>query len=309
MIVVFVQYLFRYCIIEPILLKNGFSFGLSDFEFFLLVFATVLVTAAGYAINDYFDLKTDRINKPHKIILGKKLSRRKAIFSHSFLNIIAVLIGVYLAYRVNFWSLSAIFVIIPTLLFFYSIRYKRKFFIGNFIVSVLAAFVIAIVWIFEFQAIAIKPNVDVNQLRESTALIGHFLRIYALFAFLTTLLREVVKDIEDIKGDVKIGCKTIPIVSGVRNCKNFLIILSVIIILFTGYFQILMLSQENPYNMLFLYLLLLVQIPLILTINKIHIAKEKLDYNIISKLVKFIMISGIFSMFLLYFYLSVNEVF
>lgn len=309
LIIVFIQYLLRYCIIEPILINEGYSFGLSNLDFFLLVLATVLITAAGYAINDYFDLKTDRINKPHKIILGKKLSRRKAIFSHTLLNIIAVLIGIYLAYRVNFWSLSAIFVVIPTLLWLYSIRYKRKFFIGNLIISLLAAFVIVIVWVFEFHAIALKPGIDVSLLREKTSLISDYVKIFALFAFLVTLLREIVKDIEDIKGDAKIGCKTIPIVSGVRQCKNILIILTIVIIVFTGYFQVLMLSLGNPYNLLFLYILLTVQIPLILTINKIHIAKEKLDYHIISRLVKFIMITGIFSMFLLYFYLSINEVF
>ncbi len=300
LILIIIQYLLRHCVIQPLLIKEGYSLALSNIDFALLVLATVLISAAGYAINDYFDIKVDRINKPHKIILGKELSRRKAIFSHIILNIIAVLIGFYLAYRVENWILAFLFIAVAVLLWLYSIRYKRKFLIGNIIISVLAAFVIAIVWVFEYNAIISKTTISIEELQ-----INNFVRIFALFAFLTTLLREIVKDIEDIKGDAKTGCKTIPIVSGIRPTKNLAILLSLLIIFFTGYFQIKMLQVEiYPYHWLFIYLLLTVQIPIVLMINKIHIAKEKIDYHIISRLAKFIMLTGIFSMFLLYFIFS-----
>jgi 4-hydroxybenzoate polyprenyltransferase len=301
-IIALIQGLFRYCIIQPLLHSQGYDLALSDIDFALLVFVTLLTSAAGYAINDYFDIKTDRINKPHKIILGKTLSRRAAISSHIYLNIIAVVIGLYLAYKVSNWTLIFVFIVIAIVLWLYSIRYKKKFLIGNLMISLLAAFVIAIVWIFEYNALVLVTEGPIDL---KVLLIDDYVKIFGLFAFLTTLLREIIKDIEDIKGDAKTGCKTIPIVSGVRQCKNIIIILALLIILFTGYFQVIMLNLEDPYNMLFAYLLLTVQIPLILLINKVHIAKEKIDYQVLSRLAKFIMITGIFSMFLLYFYLTV----
>ncbi|MBS4013377.1 MAG: geranylgeranylglycerol-phosphate geranylgeranyltransferase [Bacteroidetes bacterium] len=306
LILILIQGLFRYCVVKPLLLMFDYDLALSDIDFGILVLATVITSAAGYAINDYFDIKTDRINKPHKIILGKALSRRAAISSHIVLNIIAILLGFYLSYKVGNWSLSFIFIAIIIILWLYSIRYKRKYFIGNFMISILAAFVIAIVWIFEYNALANFSEVPINV---NVLVVDDFVKIFALFAFLTTLLREIIKDIEDIKGDAKTGCRTIPIVSGVRTCKNLLIFLAIVIIAFTGYFQLVMLDFElfgsqYQFNLLFAYVLLTVQIPLILLINKVHIAKEKTDYQVLSRLAKFIMITGIFSMFLLYFYLT-----
>ncbi len=306
LILILIQGLFRYCIVKPLLLMFDYDLALSDIDFGILVLATVITSAAGYAINDYFDIKTDRINKPHKIILGKALSRRAAISSHIVLNIIAILLGFYLSYKVGNWSLSFIFIAIIIVLWLYSIRYKRKYFIGNFMISILAAFVIAIVWIFEYNALA---NFSEAPISVNVLVVDDFVKIFALFAFLTTLLREIIKDIEDIKGDAKTGCRTIPIVSGVRTCKNILIFLAIVIIVFTGYFQLVMLDFElfgsqYQFNLLFAYVLLTVQIPLILLINKINIAKEKIDYQVLSRLAKFIMITGIFSMFLLYFYLT-----
>jgi len=296
LIIALSQYLFRHCIIIYSLKSYDVQPFFSDFEFFLLVLATILATAAGYAINDYFDLRIDRINKPHKIILGKELSRRKAIFAHTILNIVAVIIGLFLAYRVRYFQLAAVFVIVPALLWIYSIKYKRKFLIGNIVVSLLSAIVIAIVWLFEYRGIILYYNLDVE-----TTHLNYLLWFYLLFAFFSTFIREVIKDIEDIKGDLKTGCKTIPIVAGIRSSKKLIIILIVILIFFVGYFQIYLLRIE--YDFIFAYLLFAVQIPLVLFINRINLAKEKIDYTINSRFAKFIMVAGVFSMFLFCFYL------
>ncbi len=298
LVIAFTQYLFRYCIVAPVLQNHDIQPFFTDFQFFLLVLATMMVSAAGYAINDYFDLRIDRINKPHKIILGRELSRRKAIFAHTILNIIAVIIGLYLTYLVKYFVLAGIFIVVPALLWLYSIRYKRKFLIGNIIVSFLSAVVIAIVWVFEYRGLLLVYDYKVY---DAAAIVNQFLRVYMLFAFLSSFIREVIKDIEDIKGDLKTGCKTIPIVSGVRNAKRLVIVMAVILIFFVGYFQIYLLNME--YDLIFAYLLFAVQIPLILFINKINIAKEKTDYTLNSRFSKFIMIAGVFSMFLFYFYL------
>ncbi len=291
-----IQILFRYGIIEPLLRSKGIELALSHADFTLLVLATLLITAAGYAINDYFDLRTDRINKPQRIILGRKISRRKAILFHSLFNILALLTGLWLSLRVNQWPLVFIFIIAPTLLWVYSIRYKRKFLLGNILVAFLAGFVVAIVWAFESHAIAAAGIKDVD-----FANISYFSRVYALFAFLTTFTREIIKDIEDIKGDAKTGCKTIPVVVGIHATKRLLIFLTVTLIILVGWFQIFILMRD--FDLLFAYLLLTVQIPFIFMINKIITAKEKHDYRNLSHFAKYIMTAGIFSMFFFYFYL------
>lgn len=297
LVVALTQYLFRYAIILPLLEHNGIAPALSGVDFFLLVLATLLISAAGYAINDYFDLRTDRINKPSKIILGRKISRRSAILYHSLFNITAVVIGTYLALRVGHWPLMLIFLVVPTLLWLYSIRYKRRFLIGNIIVALLAGFVVAMVWIFESHAL---PTELMSH--EAIITITYFARIYALFAFIATLAREIIKDIEDIKGDAKTACKTIPIVSGIHATKKLITFLTIALIVFVAYFQFYILQRD--FDLIFAYLLVAVQIPSILMINKILTAKEKQDYGSLSKFSKFIMLTGVLSMFLFYFYLQ-----
>lgn len=296
LVVAITQYLLRYCIIIPLLEAHELQPALSNFSFAMLVLATLCVTAAGYAINDYFDIRTDRINKPHKIILGRKLSRRKAILLHSALNATGLLLGIMLAWHVKHLMLALIFLVVPILLWMYAVRYKRKFLIGNFIVALLAAFVSAIVWVFDFHAL----SPDHQMLAQSTE-ITQYVQIYALFAFLATLVRELIKDIEDIKGDAKTGCRTIPISAGVSASKKLIIFLIITLIIFVAYFQLQI--SKRDFDLLFVYLLVAVQIPLIMLINKVIYAKEKMDYHIMSRLAKTIMISGVISMFLLFFYL------
>jgi 4-hydroxybenzoate polyprenyltransferase len=297
LMVALIQVLFRYGIIDPILRSEGIELALSHADFALLVLATVLITAAGYAINDYFDLRTDRINKPHRIILGRQISRRKAIFFHSLFNILAVVTGAWLAYRSGYWPMVFVFIIIPTLLWLYSVRYKKKYLLGNIIIAFLAAFVIGIVWALESAALAAQ---GINT--ENLFVISGFSHIYALFAFLTTFTREIIKDIEDIKGDAKTGCRTMPVVSGIRKTKKLIISLIIITFLFIAWVQIYLLLRD--FDVIFSYLLLTVQIPFILMINKTLLAKEKTDYHYLSLFAKWIMLAGILSMFLFNFYLQ-----
>lgn len=296
LVVVLTQVLFRYGIVLPLLASQGISPQLSHADFFILVLSTVLLCAAGYAINDYFDLRADRINKPRQIVLGRKISRRKAILYHSIFNLLGLLGGIYLSLRVGHWPLLLIFLVVPTLLWMYSIRYKKRFLIGNLLVALLSALVVSIVWVFESHALT--PD-TLNETASVT--ISYFSRIYALFAFLTTLTREVIKDIEDIKGDVKTGCRTIPIVSGIHATKRLVIFLILGMIFFVAWFQIYILRRD--FDLMFTYLLLTVQIPFILMINKVYTAKEKDDYRSLSRFAKLIMVAGVITMFIFSFYL------
>ena len=288
--------LFRYCIVFPLIHQAGIIPVFSHFDFFLLVLATMMITAAGYTINDYFDLRIDRINKPHKQIIGRKISRRKAILIHSVLNGIALLIGFYLSYKVRNFQTGILFFVIALLLWLYSIRYKRKFLIGNVIVGVLSAFVIMIVWVFDYQAIIRQYGTADN-----LSIIFTYMQVYAFFAFFLTIIREIIKDIQDIKGDLKAGCRTIPIVIGVHTTKRLLIVLSVIMILMVGYFQMLLLQLE--FDLLFAYVLIAVQMPFIFLIHRIHTAREKNDFHRLSRFSKTIMALGVLSMLGFYFFL------
>ena len=201
---------------------------LQDYRLYLLVFGTVLITAAGYMINDYYDVKIDYVNRPHEVIVGKGIKRRVVIFLHSVLNFTAIGLGFLASPKIAVINFFAAF-----LLWIYSNQLKREPFIGNLTVAFLTGLSIYLV-AFYYQ----KSELIVLT--------------YAIFAFSLNLIREIIKDIEDRPGDRKHGCRTLPIVIGVRKTKQviFLIALgfvcSILIVMFKinspivfGYFGIL----------------------------------------------------------------------
>ncbi|NVO03461.1 MAG: geranylgeranylglycerol-phosphate geranylgeranyltransferase [Bacteroidetes bacterium] len=291
LMIIFIQYIVRYCLVKPVLAIEGIPLQMSELNFALLVLSTVLITAAGYVINDYFDLRIDRINKPDKIILGKKISRRKAILIHTIFSLFGILLGFYVAFSVGAIKLGFINAVITVLLWFYSAKYKQKFLIGNVIVSILSAFVIIIVWLFEFFAL-IKSGTMFFTASKSIFI---YIMAYAAFAFLITLIREIIKDIEDIKGDSITGCRTVPIVLGVQRTKLFINILAGVCVVFLVYILVdlydLELFRYSLFLLIGLYLYLIV---------KVQLAKEKDDFIFLSSFTKIIMIAGILTMQIIY---------
>jgi 4-hydroxybenzoate polyprenyltransferase len=294
LMIVLIQYLIRYCIIIPALNNYHLSPIISDFFFSVLVLSCVLISAAGYAINDYFDLRIDRINKPDKIILGRKISRRKAIFFHSFFNILAILLAALVAIKVHLLRLTAIHIVAATFLWFYAIYYKRKFLTGNLIVAILTSLLILTVWLFEFwpRAIVLQDSFDFSQVK-------YIILIYSGFAFLTTLIREIIKDIQDIEGDKKVGCKTLPVIWGIDKAKYFVIFLIVLLIISIVFIQDLFWKYD--YMLFLLYSFLFIQIPYIFTIFKIIKAKEKKHFMFLNLFTKLIMLLGVLSLLLFFF--------
>jgi 4-hydroxybenzoate polyprenyltransferase len=290
------QVLFRYAVILPSLNARGMSSNLGHFDFFLLVISTLFISAAAYAINDYFDLRIDRINKPHRIVLGKSLSRRHAILWHVILNSLGVIMGIYLSWRVRYMPLAIIFIFIPALLWLYSIYYKRKFLLGNLLVAFLAAFVVAVVWIVEYRALVLLSQVG-NLMQEP----GVYARIFGFFAFYTTLIREIIKDVEDVKGDVKAGCRTVPVVLGVSATRRLLLVMLTLLLIFIAYAQII-LSQIDFYLVVG-YLLLMVQLPLMGLIFQAFKASSQEEFRKMQHMLKFIMVTGVLSMLILMLYI------
>lgn len=196
-----------------------------DLNAILLIISISLITAAGYLINDYFDIKADRINKPHKQIIGKTIKRRWAIILHWLLNFIGATIGLIIAYINDLKILIPIFIITPYLLWIYSVKLKKNFIIGNITTSFLTAMVPTLAFLLLKQKVLLTKQ-------DITLAI-----VFIIFAFLSNLIREIQKDIIDINGDNEIKCKTIPIKLGINYTKQIIItlLLSELIILIISY--------------------------------------------------------------------------
>src|SRR6056297_391064 len=289
LIIVLTQYLMRWSIIRPLLKVNQFELQFSELHFFFLVMATVLITAAGYVINDYFDTKTDLVNRPEKVILGRKLNRRWAILLHIIFNTIGIGLGTYISFYIGLPILSLVFVMITGILWFYSTTYKRQFLIGNVIVALLTALVPLMVLLFEIPLLRAKYGLLMLELKASFNYIILWVIAFSFYAFLLTLIREVIKDIEDFEGDNAYGRNTMPIVLGVMNTK--IVIITFILLtqfsLLYVYFRFL----KDTFTLVYFGVFLIV--PLLMLLYKLLTAKKKMDYHLASNLSKVIMLAGI----------------
>jgi 4-hydroxybenzoate polyprenyltransferase len=247
-------------------------------RFLLLCACVVLTAAAGYIINDYYDINIDLINKPNKVVIGKIISRRWAMLLHFIFNGFAIISGFYLSVYIGLMVAACI-----VLLWLYSVHFKKQFLSGNLLVGTLSAFVIAILPLFNQQ------------------ISSYLVWVYALFAFGINLIREIIKDAEDVRGDSKFNCKTLPIIFGVRKTKKVIIILVLIytILLFAHTFIAnSLIPFRHSYGQVFytFYMLLFVIVPLIITTFLLLNADVKSDFRRLSVLYKVIIISGLLSM-------------
>ncbi|MBP9187495.1 MAG: geranylgeranylglycerol-phosphate geranylgeranyltransferase [Bacteroidia bacterium] len=250
-------------------------------RFILLALCVTLTAAAGYIINDYHDVNIDLNNKPHKVVIGKSISRRWAMLLHFSFNGIALLIGFYLnAY------IALLVVLCIVLLWLYSVYFKRKFLSGNILVAALSAFVIVILPLFNAQ------------------ISSYLVWVYALFAFGITLIREIVKDAEDLRGDSKFNCKTLPIVMGIRKTKQALSALLLVysfLLLAHTFIANSFIPFRHQYGQIIYsyYMLFFVLLPLIVLTYLVLKADVKADFTRLSSLLKVIMLLGLLSMLLI----------
>ncbi len=299
LVVAVTMMLMRYAVIRPLLgampvalaedpfIETIMSFRLGWFDFVILVISTCLITAAGYVINDYFDIRADLINRG-TIIVGNTVTRRMAMLYHNVLNILGVIGGTYVSARIGFFWLGIIFVLTSGLLYFYSATYKRQFLIGNIIVALLVAMVPMLVVIYDaapIYAYYSQTSVDFP----GVAILFYWVGGFTLFAFLTTLIREIIKDMEDCEGDRETGRKTLPVISGLLTCKSVVIFLSLITValLYVTWFTFL-----ND-RITLIYVSLFLAVPFAMVIYKILTGKEKHQFHFASRLMKLIMLAGI----------------
>ncbi|MFI5221568.1 MAG: geranylgeranylglycerol-phosphate geranylgeranyltransferase [Bacteroidia bacterium] len=257
--------------------------GIFTVQFLLLEFSILLTAAGGYIINDYYDVKLDLINKPEKVIVGNEIPRRWAMMIHTVINFFAILFGITISLKVGIAIM-----VCSALLYLYSVSLKKRFLSGNILVAVLCAFLIFILRLY-------------NKSLPLPLIIA-----YSVFAFIITLIREIIKDTEDMEGDRSFQCKTLPIVLGIKKTKQvllFLIVLFLILLLSWCFYSFISIPfQFSKTKFIYVgYLLSGVAVPMLAMASMIINAKEKKDFSRISSFAKFIMLAGILSMVILKF--------
>ncbi len=247
----------------------------------------VLIASAGYIINGIFDVKTDTINKPKKVIITKQITIEKAKQWYLMVNTLGIFTGIILSLNIQKPTFSFLFIFASLLLYYYSKKYKPKPLIGNLIVSFLIAFSIIILYLFELS--------ETTQ-SNSQELVKNIILSIALFSFFINLIREIVKDIEDINGDYNLNMRTLPIVIGVKRTKYLAAILCVIPI---SLLLFVLVKYTAEFRFTILYLLFFVLLPLLYVALKLRIAKTKKDFYKLSAILKIIMFLGINSIILI----------
>lgn len=287
------QYFIDIFILQPNFSKFGMYFSLNVFQFFLLVFSTCLICASGYVINDYFDVKIDAVNKPDRQIIGKYISPAKALNVYWILTGIAIAIALYLAISLHKIQLITVQGICIVLLWFYSVSYKKIPLLGNIIVASLAAISVLIIGVYEPHLYNLEREGDYY----GAGLCWQLLLGIALFSFLLTLVREIIKDMEDYEGDKVYSVKSIPVAWGMRAAKiiAFSIMFLVIII------SLIITSRVMHINKNYLYYAAFIIIFFIYTGYLLLMALPKSDFTTLSLLIKLDMLAGIFVMPLYYF--------
>ncbi|PWG04361.1 geranylgeranylglycerol-phosphate geranylgeranyltransferase [Polaribacter aquimarinus] len=269
---------------------------LSHLEFSLLALSVVLITAGGYIINDIYDIETDKINKPNKVFINVTISKKNAWKSYYLLTFFGLILGLYISKNHNFPINSFIFIFTIIGLFFYSKFFKKLPIIGNLMVSSFIWLMILQISIFEY--IKVDNGHDfvsyINLHKNNSFRLSTVIYTFAFFAFQTTFIREIIKDIEDINGDLKLNAKTLPIVIGRKRASKVAFFSSGLLLIF-----LLIVLQFFQSDMLFLsYGIVLVLLPLLYFMYLLWTAENKKDFSKLSSLMKVIMLFGILSMLL-----------
>lgn len=272
---------------------NNPQIRLKPVLFVLLAIASVLISAAGYIINDYFDLNIDKVNKPADIIVEKIIKRRWAIIWHLILSIAGIMLSFYVGYKIGNWLLGLMNLLSVLLLWLYSTSFKKKLLIGNVIISLLTAWVVLVLYFCEFRFYYVFKE-QTEEYRIYIKLLFKVAVLYGGFAFIISLIREVIKDLEDIRGDEKYGCRTMPIVWGVPASKVFIATWMAVIIGALVIVQFYAIQLQWWWSAL--YCIVFIMVPLLLIFRDLKAATAPQDYHRLSSKVKLIMLTGIISM-------------
>lgn len=293
------QILFEFCILRPLLMKTTALVSGHAYAFILVAVAYVLIAAAGYIINDYFDIPIDIINKPDKVFITNGMSKETALGIYGAMNLLAITLGWLASNLLHNHSPLIFITTCVILLFLYSAIMKKQFLIGNVMVSAIVASAMPVLFCMEMNMDLLLPAADSHP---AIMLLSGITYSYTGFAFIISFSREMIKDLEDIEGDKQFGGRTVPIVLGASSAHRIvggtlLILIFVLIYLLSAVWL-----KISGSLILTLYTILLVIIPLTLILWKLFNARQKIDYQQLSSLIKKVMLSGILSMLLYKFF-------
>jgi 4-hydroxybenzoate polyprenyltransferase len=268
----------------------------NSFDFCLFVFTTLLITASGYIINDIYDIETDRINKPDKRIIQVHLSESNAWKIYFSMIITGALISLYLAIQRNDLLYWFIYPVAVFLLYGYSRWFKGTPYFGNILVSLFCA---AVPGIFFLSEASILKELQIRDL-SSFLTLQELLLSYVIFAFLTNLYREIVKDLQDEAGDKLANINTAAVYFGNKTTKFVALFIALVISTVITFTFSQTIFSNIPY--LFAVQCLLIQLPLSVSIIKLIQAKDDKAFRNVGLWIKLIMINGL----ILITYLTIN---
>lgn len=294
LIICFTQAAVWACVVQP------YRAALDSSHFALLCVSTVSIAAAGYLINDYFDIRIDAVNHPEKFILEKRIHRRIAIILHSALNVVGLILAVIVARRGGSYWPVLLQLSCTALLWFYSTDFKQRFMIGNVVVALLTALAVLILLFYEpalMQMLSL-PALSSSVNNRTTVNPSYLIAGYAYFAFVLTWMREVVKDMEDIRGDSAEGCDTMPIRWGLLRSSRFTQGLAALAVAPLMYGAIRLVMAGTHTLPLGLYLFAAVVGPLVVWTVRLTAKASTAHYHRASRWLKIIMVLGVGFLFL-----------
>lgn len=301
LIIIFLTQLLAWAfVVLPMRNIPGNNLLLNTHNFLLLAVSTVLIAAAGYIINDYFDIKIDAINRPDKVVLEKRIPLKAAIVMHTIFNIAGIALAALIAREAGQYKWILLQLTCTAILWFYSTHFKRQFMTGNVVVALLSSFTIIALILYEPL---MHDYIDEEPfLHLSTGILPNpvwVLGVYTYFAFMLTWMREIVKDMEDFKGDAEQGCVTMPIKWGLQRSERFTQVLGVLaaLPLLNAGIRLVMAG----WWILGSYTLAALVVPLVLWLIALSRRATQEHYHKASSQLKGIMLLGILSLIIYYF--------
>jgi 4-hydroxybenzoate polyprenyltransferase len=251
-IILLTMLLLEYGLIAPLLKTLPFHeagsspFVTSRSHFGLLILSTLMIAGAGNIINDYFDLRADRVNKPDRVVIGRQVKRRVAMLTHFVLNVLGLLIGAWVSWRSGVWFVILFQVFAGGVLWFYSLYLKHEPLIGNLSIALITALIPLMLLLFEFiplyQALGEGLFIPLRDAELSGKdpssrlnLIIFWTLAYSCFAFVSTLIRELQKDLADMEGDRTVGARTLPLLLGAKRTKGIALGLIILFLAALGF--------------------------------------------------------------------------
>lgn len=283
------MYAFRFLVIKPYYGMSGTEFQMDSISYGLMTFVTMLIAVSGYVSNDYFDREIDLINKPGRPSVSGKIKDGSLLASASMVSIFCLAGMIYLSIRLNSVIPSIVLGFALFTTWWYSLVLKRSFVWGNLAVSFMTSCTLGMAWFFEWLLLKeSKPGLY------ETATITAIAIGICFFAFLLSMMRELVKDLEDIDGDKAFGCRSIPIVMGISRSKMLIYIISILLYFSLIYCQLWL--KNNNFLLVIIWLVLAVELPLLFFLIRLRSAETSLQFHKASSQLKRIMAGGIATM-------------